>query len=205
MFDYDDTLMRTRECKTQALIEFGRRRFDLEIDSASIEQKWGIPHSALIEALFNVPGPAVQEAMDAFFELDDEFPLSPHEDARASLERLQEQYILVIVSSCERRLIEKQLAGSELSHLRFAAIFGHEETVHHKPSGRVFDEMFDRFEDMTPQNVTYIGDSHKDFAAAQARGISFLGIDRANKETKAMIESGARVMNTLHAIPDFLK
>ena len=203
-FDYDDTLMQTRECKTQALIEFGKRKFDLDINSAFIQENWGIPHSALFETLFNVSGPELQETMDDYFKTDAEFPLSPHEDLRATLEHLQERYTLIIVSSCERRLIENQLAGPELRHLRFAAIFGYEQTTHHKPSGRVFDEMFNAFDDMTPQNVTYIGDSHKDFAAARERGIAFLGVDRAAKETKAMTDAGARVMQTLQNIPSFL-
>ena len=177
VFDYDDTLMQTRECKTQALIELGRRRFSKSIDPATVEQHWGIAHGDLFQNLFDVTGAELQAAMAAYQELDSEFPLVPHSDASAELRRLQENYTLVIVSSCTRELIVKQLANTELSDIRFAEIFGCDETTHHKPSGRVFDTMFDHFSDMTQENVVYIGDGHKDFLAAQDRGIPFLGID----------------------------
>lgn len=200
VFDYDDTLMQTRECKTQALVELGRRRFGKTVDPEAVEQHWGIAHGALFQKLFDVTGAELQAAMAAYQELDHEFPLVPHADASAELLRLQESYTLVIVSSCTRELIEKQLASSQLSDIRFAKIFGCDETTHHKPSGRVFDTMFDHFSDMTRENVVYIGDGHKDFLAAQDRGIPFLGIDRAAKETHAMIGDGAKVLQSLSLV-----
>lgn len=202
VFDYDDTLMQTRECKTQALIELGRRRFGKTVDPATVEQLWGIAHGDLFQKLFDVTGDELQDAMAAYQELDAEFPLVPHPDASAELLRLQANYTLVIVSSCTRELIVKQLASSKLSDIQFAKIFGCDETTHHKPSGRVFDTMFDHFSDMTQENVVYIGDGHRDFLAAQDRNIPFLGIDRAAKETQAMIDGGAKVLQSLSLISE---
>lgn len=202
VFDYDDTLMQTRECKTHALVELGRRRFAKAIDPAIVEKHWGIAHAALFQQLFHVSGVDLQTAMAAYQDLDSEFPLVPHPEVHAELLRLQQDYTLVIVSSCTRELIVKQLARSVLSDVFFAQILGCGETAYHKPSGRVFDPMFSQFDGMTRENVIYIGDGQKDFLAAQDRGIQFLGIDRSRKETKAMIDAGATVLPSLSFVSE---
>lgn len=197
IFDYDDTIMQTRECKSEALIALGSRHFKKDVSIDKISELWGISHDDLFKQLFSVEGDSLKEAMALYADMDDEFPLVPHPDAKEALERLQKSHSLFIVSSCEKSLITTQLTKSSLSRIQFSEIYGCGETKFHKPSGKVFDVVFSQYPDMHESEVVYIGDGVKDFLAAADRGIEFLGVDRAKRETQSIVDAGGRVVRSL--------
>ncbi|MUO81942.1 HAD hydrolase-like protein [Agrobacterium vitis] len=204
VLDYDDTIMQTRQCKISAIVELGRRMFSRDIARQEIEKHWGIAHTALFETVFSISGSQLDAALSQYAAMDSEFPLIPHRDAKSALEWLQTKYKLIIVSSCERQLIERQLAACELSTLKPARIYGCFDTKFHKPSGRVFDEMLVEFPDLDKANTVYIGDGIKDMQAARDAGLAFIGVDRAEAETAAILAAGGSVFSSLSQIAERL-
>ena len=54
VFDFDDTLFRTRECKVQAIKALAERYYDKELSSELIESRWGIAHRDLFEHVLEI-------------------------------------------------------------------------------------------------------------------------------------------------------
>lgn len=204
VFDYDDTIMKTRACKSQAIISLAKKYYNKQISMTEIEQHWGIAHHQLFENLLGIQGDALISAMQLYEKLDSQFPLLPHDESKQVLESLQQEFALVIVSSCSRSLIEKQLASSELSEIKFTAIFGAEDSQHHKPSGKVFDPVFNKFSDTNKDEMIYIGDGWKDAQAAMDAHLNFMGVDRSVAETQKMQELGVCVYPSLADIKNRL-
>ncbi len=201
VFDYDDTLMMTRECKTQALVFLGKELFDLSISENKIEEHWGIAHHKLFEKLFEISGNKLEMAMKFYEGLDSKYPLVPHTDALISLGKLQDEFDLVIVSSCTKKLINLQLSNSTLSNINFDCIFGAEDSQFHKPSGKVFAPLFDKYPNIDKSELVYIGDGYKDMLAAKDAGLWFIGIDRSSKETNNILNDNGVIIPSLADLP----
>ena len=204
VFDYDDTLMRTRECKVAAVKALAERHYDLTLSVEDIEKHWGIAHHALFENLLGVHGDELTNALTLYEKLDVEFPISPYADAAEALTELASDFSLVIVSSCTKSLIQSQLSQGTLVDVQFDAIFGADETQFHKPSGKVFNELRAQYPDISPSNIMYVGDSQKDMQAADEVGFHFIGLDRNHAETSKMRAAGANVVTSLMAMTDIV-
>lgn len=204
VFDYDDTLMRTRECKVAAVKALAERYYDLTLSVEDIEKHWGISHHALFENLLSVHGDELSNALALYEALDVEFPITPYDDAAEALTELASSFPLVIVSSCTKSLIQSQISQGRLIDIQFDAIFGADETQFHKPSGKVFNELKALYPNISPSNIMYVGDSQKDMQAANEVGFHFIGLDRNNDETSKMRAAGANVAISLMAMADIV-
>ena len=63
LFDYDDTLVRTRLCKYRALQAVGSRYYGIELLDADIDLHWGVAYEALFQNLFGAVEEDVRRAM----------------------------------------------------------------------------------------------------------------------------------------------
>lgn len=72
LFDYDDTLVKTRECKFAALIALAERHYGHALPNAEIEAHWGIPYRALFARLFASVDADVERVIQRYEALNDE-------------------------------------------------------------------------------------------------------------------------------------
>ncbi|MEO8901112.1 MAG: HAD hydrolase-like protein [Polyangiaceae bacterium] len=82
LFDYDDTLVRTRQCKYLALQALAQREYGFELTSARLDEHWGIAYLELFRRLFGAVEPDIARAITRYEALDAEFPMSAYPDTK---------------------------------------------------------------------------------------------------------------------------
>lgn len=197
IFDFDDTLVKTRESKIPAIKALGERFYGVKVSDHDIRKNWGLAHHILFSRVLGLEGESLEGAINKYKELENEFPNVCYEDAKDSIYKLSNLCHVAILSSCNSDLIRSQLSFSEIDLRLFSSIYGAKETEHHKPSGRVFNELLNEYSHIKKIEMIYIGDGVKDMKAANEVGISFIGINRDEDETKEMRDSSSQVVNSL--------
>jgi phosphoglycolate phosphatase len=206
IFDYDDTLVATRDSKFTAVKAVAERYYGVVISDAEIAQHWGVPYRDFFFELFGPYDSDIDGVILKYESVDKEFPILPFSDCKQTLEILGKKALLGIVSSCRREVIIRQLKAMGLNWEIFSYIQGEEDSQFHKPDPRVFDRLLCYLKDnecMLSQ-IWYFGDSMKDFLAAKEAGLNFIGLDRISKETELMVSHGAHVVDSLSCIVDLV-
>ena len=177
LFDLDDTLIKTLETKIHAIQHTGRKYYGVEIPSDTIRSAWGAPFPELMTTLF--PKEANLEEVIAHYTAErSNFPSPAYPRTLQTLRSLGKYHDLGIVTSHTRVYIHSDLAAARIPEALFFHIQTTEDTVHHKPSPRVFDPAIVacRNRGISLSNIRYVGNSLVDYEAANGAGIPFVGI-----------------------------
>jgi phosphoglycolate phosphatase-like HAD superfamily hydrolase len=198
-FDYDDTLVRTRECKTRAVEELARRFYGKQLTEEEIEEAWGEPYSLFFRKLLGDVDSDLGRIVDRYKSLNPEFPVVAYSDATSVVAALLECHFVGIVSACGREQLVGQLAESGFEHTQFSFLIAAEDARFHKPDPRVFEglEALMSSNGICANEVVHVGDSLRDFLAARAASFDFIGIGRRARDAEAMKTHGARVVGSL--------
>jgi phosphoglycolate phosphatase-like HAD superfamily hydrolase len=198
-FDYDDTLVRTRECKVPAVVELARRFYGKRLTKEEIEQAWGEPYPHFFRKLLGDVDSDLGRIIDRYRSLNPEFPLGSYSDATRVVAALLERHFVGIVSACGREQLVGQLAESGFEHIKFSFIFAAEDTRFHKPDPRVFAglQTLMSSKGICANEVVHVGDSLRDLLAARAANFDFIGIGRRARDAAAMEAHGAKVVGSL--------
>lgn len=205
LFDYDDTLVKTRESKWQAIKETAKRYYDLDIQDQDIAEFWGQPFEQMLTgAMKNVD--EFENLKEKYFIVTDEFPMEAHDGALELVRMLLHNYHVGIVTASSRPLVL-----ADLQRLRFPieslhAIQAAEDSDFHKPDPRVFDSLLSTLSeaDVGKENIVYIGDGSRDYQAAKDAGISFIGITHGTTSKDEFVEIGATAFDSFTQIASFL-
>ncbi len=201
LFDYDDTLVGTRECKYLALQAVAKRHYRVELSAARIDEHWGAPYEQLFHSLFGAFETNIERAIAHYEALDAEFPLHAYPDAEHVLHALAERFVVGIVTAASRTRVAQQLTSfgllQPLSLLQTA-----EDTSFHKPDPRVFEPALAKLAELgvDRRSITYVGDSLRDYAAARDAGLTFWGVLRGTTSQEEFQRLGVNVVPSLEAL-----
>jgi HAD superfamily hydrolase (TIGR01549 family) len=201
LFDYDDTLVRTRESKYLALQAVARRHYGLELPSEHIDAHWGCPYQELFRALFGAVEHDTARAIARYEALDAQFPLHAYPDARRVLDALARTSLVGIVTAASRGRVEEQLVALGLRE-PVSLLQTAEDTSFHKPDPRVFEPALAELSrrGIERSAITYVGDSLRDHAAARGAGITFWGVLRGTTSEQDFESLGVSVVPSLEAL-----
>ena len=199
LFDYDDTLVQTRQCKYQALQALAQRHYGFELSAAELDEHWGIAYLELFRRLFGAVEHDIDRAVKRYEELDAEFAMRAFPDTRRVLAALSERHLIGIVTAAGRSIVERQLRELGIDASMLVLLQTAEDTPHHKPDPRVFEPALAVLAQRgtVPESVTYVGDSLKDYFAARDAGLRFFGILRGTTTQRAFVDAGARTIDSL--------
>ncbi|MFV8751029.1 HAD family hydrolase [Nannocystaceae bacterium ST9] len=83
---------------------------------------------------------------------------------------------LWIVTKRSRARLEQRMREAQLDRELFAGIFAHEDQPVGKPDPRCFEPVWRALGGPRPEQSIYVGDRHDDRLAAQAAGLTFVGV-----------------------------
>jgi FMN phosphatase YigB (HAD superfamily) len=198
IFDYDDTLVKTKETKWDALKETGKRYYKLDISDATLHEFWGFPYISMLQGVFgNVDN--IENIRDKYEKVTKEFPMLAHDNCVNVVSQLLKKYKVGILTASSRNLVIDDLTVLGFPINNFFYIQTSEDTNVHKPNPKVFKPMLNKLEveRIFKSEVLYIGDSMKDYQAATDAEIDFIAIDHS----KSMLDQYSRLQ--IRAVDSF--
>jgi phosphoglycolate phosphatase len=207
IFDWDDTLVQTRQCRFAAIKALGARFYARTLDDAAIEAHWGKPFSTLFSLLFDVQGDQIDIITEQYLSLTDEFPMLPHSNAVTTIAKLCDSHVVGIVTAATRAVVTPDLNRLGFPVVRLAKVQCAEDTTHHKPDPRVFTPLLSELEQagIAVHQITYIGDSINDFLAASRASLGFIGICRDSCSATEFRSVGANFIADLQELLGYNK
>lgn len=204
IFDFDDTLFRTKEFRIKAIQNGAYRFYKLKIPQSKIRKIWGKPIHIFWQELFGQID-TYENIMKNYLSLIPEYPNKPYPDAFQTIEILLQTYKVGILSSSARDLVLPELVKHKFAIDKFIHIQTAEETDVHKPDPAVFRPLLNKLKGMliTTSEILYVGDTLHDYQAARNAGINFIGIARRSTSNRDFRKVGARTvrsLNDLHKI-----
>lgn len=177
LFDFDDTLVQTKQVKWQALTETGHRHFQLTITPNDISKYWGLPYRQVLLNLFQHID-TYENINQAYLEVTQEFPMTAYPHAVDTINTLAAKLPTGIVTASSKDMVLPDLKALEFDLDNLFHIQTSEDTDFHKPDPRVFSPSINKLKRLgiSPHQTIYIGDSPRDQQAAQKAGLQFLGI-----------------------------
>ena len=196
IFDWDDTLVQTRQCRFAAIKALGARFYARTLDDAAIEAHWGKPFSTLFSLLFDVQGDQIDIITEQYLSLTDEFPMLPHNNAVTTIAKLCDSDCVGIATAATRAVVTPDLNRLGFPVVRLAKVQCAEDTTHHKPAARVFTPLLYELQQagIAVLQITYIGDSNTDFLAASRANLGFIGICRDSWSAAQFPSVGAKFL-----------
>jgi HAD superfamily hydrolase (TIGR01549 family) len=202
LFDYDDTLVATRECKYAAIAALAKRHYGAEIDPVLLDRTWGAPYVELFRTLFEALDSDVERVIRRYEELDQEFPMQLYPDTLPVLAWLLERHPVGIVTAAGREVVERQTRALGIPVQRLAVLQTAEHSQHHKPDPRVFEPALEQLATLgiARNDITYVGDSLRDFEAARGAGFRFVGVLHGTTSAAEFERAGATAVASLDAL-----
>lgn len=201
LFDFDDTLVQTRESKWEALIETARRYYNLQIDANHISQFWGLPFEKMITGVMkNIDD--FESIRDNYFVVTHEFPMLAHIGAVEAIVELMKTYPVGILTASDRELVIDDLTRLKFPVANFFNIQTAEDTKVHKPNPDVFLPTLAKQPSLKLVDFLYVGDSIRDYLAAKNAGLDFIGISHQGesefaKKSVKYVNSFEELINNL--------
>jgi len=176
-FDYDDTLVQTKISKWDALKATGKRFYNLDITSEDITPFWGLPYEKMLVGVLR-NADTLENLKQNYEQTHVQFPMLAHKDAQGVVGKLLKKYPVGIVTASSRKLVLEDLTMLHFPIDKFIYIQTSEDTTIHKPDPDVFIPILKILhENQIPNSeILYVGDSLKDYQAANGAGLQFLGI-----------------------------
>jgi phosphoglycolate phosphatase-like HAD superfamily hydrolase len=177
VFDYDDTLVQTRECRFAAIKALAQRFYAHTMTDTDIERHWGKPFNILFQELFAEFDRDHERVINRYLALRPEFPITAHPAAVETLHTLSATYSVSIVTSASRSVVLEDVQALGFPVSQMLTIQCAEDTAHHKPDPRVFSPLQEKLaaQGIQPHQVMYVGDAATDYFAARDAGFAFTG------------------------------
>lgn len=175
LFDFDDTLMATRDVRLSLLVEV-LEKYNYHIAPEDVAQNWGKPFLQLIESL--APGIDYQSFHQYYSKVMRSVPPRPLPGAIKILAKLRNHNVVNhVISSGSRDLVKQDIEDGDM--LQYVCrIWGYEDTPSYKPNPQVLAPILHelRKQGIETDQIIYIGDSLSDFRIAKGNNIQFCGV-----------------------------
>ena len=138
LFDYDDTLVRTREARVDAIRALAAEQYGCHLEGQTIVEHWGKPYYELFRCLFDELERDTSLVISAYErEYVPRFPLEAYPGAVDLVSSLAAQKVVGIVTSAGRSVVERDLRRLGFPLNELAILQCAEDTEFHKPDPRV--------------------------------------------------------------------
>ena len=182
IFDFDDTLVESRPFKFAHHKAVAKKFYNIELTDKDISEQWGKPLNTVIDNLYK-SSDTIENMHKALISVRDDFLKKEYDGSVETVNTLLENKIKIgVLSATNRKYIEEDLKRLNFPLENFFVIQGADETSVHKPSGKVFDKIFEKLgllvdgENIKKEEIVYVGDSLDDYMASADAGIDFIGI-----------------------------
>jgi phosphoglycolate phosphatase len=178
IFDYDDTLVQTREIRYKTIKRINSEVFNYTITDREIDSAWGLPADKFLLKLFGNFSQDLNYLWDIYNNYKKFDRNQPHHYAFNFIRKYQDHFLFGIVTSSSFHVVTQELEDMKIDLKLFLSIQGAEHTPVHKPDPDVFLPIFEKLAeiDIKKNDILYIGDSPADFYSSSNFGINFLGI-----------------------------
>jgi HAD superfamily hydrolase (TIGR01549 family) len=202
LFDYDDTLVQTRQCKYKAIIALAERFYGLSLAPSEIDKHWGIEYTALFRNLFAAVDADTARVIQRYEALNDEFPVLAYPDTLEAIDALLTQGTAVGIVTSAGNIVHAQMRSVGIPVARLELVQTASDTSYHKPDPRVFEPALQKLARSAIEKdvVTYVGDSLSDYRAASGAGLQFVGIHERTTARDAFEGVGARTVASLEEL-----
>lgn len=202
MFDFDDTLMATRERRVAALIE-AAGHFGFTLTPDLIQPHWGKPFYQLVGGM--APGIDYQAFHRHYSQVMRKHPPKASPGAGRTLRTLYAARIPVfVISSGSRELVRQDLEVANLWRY-ITRLWGYEDSEYHKPDPRVLRPITNLVHEMGLPigETTYVGDSVADYQVSSMNDVPFVavltGVDRREDFLAAGLDD-TRIVPSLNKV-----
>lgn len=208
IFDWDDTLVGTIEAKLRQHVLVAKKHYGIDLVPSQMILDWGKPLHQLIETWYQIePGNErrFEEVRDTIFSYSGGFLKQPFDGARDVLVAIKDKgYEMGVVTGSPHDDIYHDFEVTGIQKSIFGYFQASDDSEFHKPDPRVFDPTKRWLESraIAPHQVLYIGDSMRDYRAADAAGFHFLGVETAADDMLSFYAAGAL---SIRAIGDLLQ
>lgn len=177
IFDFDDTLVRSRGRRTKALQETARK-LGFDYQSELEATAWGSPFSEMIEHL--IPGVGFDEFLVEYRRATSELPPDVLPGVRETLQSARQRGILcAVLSSSHTDLINDELESSGLAEF-FDVVVGYDRSAPYaKPDPRTLPPILSSWQSrfgISLPDIVLFGDSLADAQLAIEAGVSFVAV-----------------------------
>jgi phosphoglycolate phosphatase len=192
LFDYDDTLVKTKESVWGAHKIAAKKFYDLDLTEEIMAVHWGKPYPTMLVDMYNHLDP-YEKLHQNYMSVRRDYPMKIYEESIGVVNQLLPLYQIGIVTAATAELIMVDLELLHFPYHELTFIQTADDTPVHKPDPKVFEPALKKLKDKTikPEEVLYVGDDLRDYYAATGAGIQFVGIarkaDNPFKEVKANI------------------
>jgi HAD superfamily hydrolase (TIGR01549 family) len=179
IFDFDETLVKSKETIYRAVKATGSELLKIKITDEDVSRAWGSPYAIFIDKVFRISesGFDIKEVTKAYRQNIKHIGIHFYNNASEILKELLEENDLSILSAGSSKIVREHLDELVFPETNFKHILGAEDTHFHKPDPRVFNVFFEMNNSLDRNQVYYIGDSKDDYEAAFGAGLKFIGID----------------------------
>ncbi|MFO8016641.1 MAG: HAD hydrolase-like protein [Candidatus Woesearchaeota archaeon] len=207
IFDFDDTLVMTKEISINKHKE-AARRLGISFDENELIKRWGMPWPALLHEFM---GDRTEEFISMMGGMD-EFRIRRFKGANKAISEARGKGALLgILSSSERDWIlqKSKDAGIRLDLFEGDLVFSSEDVRRHKPHPKSFEVIIDKLKvkGISKSEITYCGDSLMDFRTSSAAGVNFIAVTTGFATTEDFIREGVErenIIDSIAGLPEIL-
>ena len=183
IFDYDDTLVQTRRTRYKTIRNIGSEIFGSEISENEIDIAWGLPAEQFLIKLFGRFSTNIEFLWSIYIEFSKKDLNIPYPDAFKFIDDNKKIFRIGIVTSSSEKVVLRELSELDINLDAFFKIQTAEHTEVHKPEPQVFVPIFESLvkENISKEEILYIGDSPVDFLSSTKFGFNFLAIAHDNR------------------------
>ena len=199
LFDFDETLVKSFEILKEKHKHAAKKFYNITLTEETIRKYWGLPFEKMI-TYFYEERDTVENLAANYYSLDSDYKKIPHEDTVRVLNYLHKnKYILGIVTSMSIKSVIKDMKEMGFSDGTFDFFQGSQETKHHKPDPRVFDNIIKvlKKRGIKKEQILYVGDDIRDMQAAFGAGIGFVAVPNGLTTKNEFEKNGARCISSL--------
>lgn len=202
LFDYDDTLVKTSQVRFKALKYAAKKFYNLSITDEQIKKLWGLEFNEFIIKLFgNVDD--LEQMVKKYHSVIENFPNKTYPHVKKILNKLFKKYEVGIITAATNFLIMHDLIKLNIDHEKFCFIQTADNTKHHKPDPKVFDNCLEilKEKNILKKEIIYIGDKPDDYYAASGAGIKFMAIADRTTPKEVFLKLQTPILEDIRDLP----
>ena len=199
VFDFDDTLVVTREVKWAHHREVAEKYYGINLTERELYAHWGKPFDVLISALYK-ESDCIDNMRAANRSLEHKYLKRARPRARSVVRSILDEGMQVgIVSSDASCHLMQDLKRLSFPVNRMFHIQGADDSAHHKPHPAVFNPLKQKLcsYGIETNETLYVGDALIDFYAAREAGLGFLGVTTGLVSRPQFEAHDARTLSSL--------
>lgn len=206
LFDFDDTLVKTKEIRYKALKEAAKIFYNQNITDKHIDKYWGQPFNPFISGIFsNADTP--EKLTKNYKSILHKYPNEPFPGTNEVLNILAKKCLLGIISSSHPDLNKKGMESTKIAPELFFFIQSSFDTDVHKPYPEVFLPSIEKLKakSIDKKEILYVGDAMDDYKAATSAGLHFCGIANRTVKESVFKTNNIPYITEISSLPNFIE